>query len=113
MSSYAEVDAIIAKWVEAVGSALNTEWADEPARFFYIPGDPPFECFQISVDPPKDGSIRVHARAVDTNDDTEDELKESWKEQQAELDNMLASAVHTVTRWKARVRKAPDPASPW
>jgi hypothetical protein len=113
MSPYAEVDPIIEKWVERLGSKLLLEWADRPARWFHIPGDPPFECFQISIDPPSSGRISVHARAVDTNDDIEDELELSWTGQVAELDAMMAAAVDRIAIWKPRQRKKPDPPSPW
>jgi hypothetical protein len=113
MSPYSEVDSVIAKWVEILGSKLRTEWADQSARFFYTPGDPPFECFQISIDPPREGQITVYAHAVDTNDDTDDELAASWAGQVGELDGMLASAVGTISAWKRRRRTKPDPPSPW
>jgi hypothetical protein len=61
-----------------LGSALVYEWNGEPARFFYAPGDPPFECFQISVERVEPREVAVYARAVDTNDDTENELARSW-----------------------------------
>lgn len=110
---YAEVDAVIAKWVGALGATLSTQWDNAPARFFYTSGDPPFECFQISVDPPSDGQVSVYAIAVDTNDDTDDELTASWIGRIAEIDAMLAKAVDTVEGWKRRKRKKPDPPSPW
>jgi hypothetical protein len=59
MSAYAEVDDVITEWVKATGSKLFTEWADAPARYFHIPGDPPFECFQVSVRPPEEGRTSV------------------------------------------------------
>ncbi|RYY33077.1 MAG: hypothetical protein EOP59_18165, partial [Sphingomonadales bacterium] len=71
---YTDLDAVIAKWVAHFGSTLFTQWGGEAARFFYIPGDPPFECFQISVERANPGQVAVHARAVDTNDGTESEL---------------------------------------
>jgi hypothetical protein len=113
MSAYADVDGVIAGWVEATGSTLFTEWAHAPARYFHIPGDPPFECFQISVQPPENGRTAVLARAIDTNDDGEAQMDQSWEGPIGELDAMLRTAVATVGEWKARVRKAPDPLSPW
>ena len=73
MNGYADVDGVIAKWVRSADSTLYTEWADAPARFFHIHGDPPFECFQISVQAPEGGLTAVTARAIDTNDDTDEE----------------------------------------
>lgn len=111
MSVYAELDPVIDKWVVALGSKLFTEWAGEPARFFYTPGDAPFEVFQISIGPPEDGRVNVLARAVDTNDDAEDEMDRTWEGPVGELDQMLGTAVATIENWKARTRKRP--ASPW
>jgi hypothetical protein len=112
-SPYTEVDAVIAKWVATVGSTLSRKWADKPARFFYMGGDAPFECFQISVGPPSEGQVSVNAHAVDTNDDTEEELTAYWVGRVADVDAMLAKAVETVESWKRRDRKRPDPPSPW
>jgi len=111
MSNYSEIDPIIEKWVAALGTRLITEWSDAPARFFYTPGDPFFECFQISVDPPESGRTSVHARAVDTNDDTDDELTRSWTGSVADFDSMMNVAVETISAWKSRSRKKPDPLS--
>ena len=113
MSAYAEVDEVIAEWVDATGSTLFTEWADAPARYFYIPGDPPFECFQVSVQPPENGRTAVLARAIDTNDDTDAEMDQTWEGCVGELEAMLRTAVGTIDQWKARTRKTPDPPSPW
>ena len=113
MQTYEKLDPVIDKWVAILGTKLFTEWADRPARFFYTPGDPPFECFQISVTPPKWGRVKVHARAVDTNDDVERELEQSWTGSIADLDGMLAAAVKAINVWKTRTRQRPDPPSPW
>jgi hypothetical protein len=113
MSNYAAVDGIIDTWVKETGSTLFTEWAGAPARFFYVPGDPPFECFQVSVLPPKNGRTAVAARAIDTNDDTEQEMDQTWEGPLAQLNEMLGTALATIERWKVRERKKPDPTSPW
>ena len=106
MNPYADVDGVIDAWVRASGSSLSTEWDGRPARFFHIPGAPPFECFQVSVDPPQDGLVAVTARAVDTNDDTEHEMDQTWDGSVAELDAMLAIAIATVRQWRDRERSA-------
>lgn len=113
MSSFADIDGVIAKWVRAADTSLYTEWADAPARFFHIPGDPPFECFQISVAVPEGGRTAVTARAIDTNDDTDDQMEKTWQGPIDDLDAMLGAAVTLVGTWKARERLKPDPASPW
>ena len=105
MNPYDEIDETIDAWVKATGSHLFTEWADKPARFFHIPGNPPHECFQISITPPADGNIRVVAAAIDTNDDSEMDLEQVWEGPVAGLDGMLASAKATIERWKIRPQR--------
>lgn len=112
MSGYADVDDVIDKWVRSTGSSLFTEWADAPARFFHVPGDPPFECFQVSVHPPVDGRTGVTARAIDTNDNTEETMDQTWEGPTGELDWMLGAAMALIEKWKGRERNAPDPPSP-
>jgi hypothetical protein len=111
MSAYAEVDHVIAAWVKSTSSTLFTEWADAPSRYFHIPGDPPFECFQIVVFPPGEGNVTVQAASIDTNDEAE--MMQVWEGPVGSLNEMLAVAVDTVERWKARERNSPDPPSPW
>lgn len=113
MGGFADIDGVIAKWVRAVDTTLHTQWADAPARFFYIPGDPPFECFQINVQAPEGGHISVTARAMDTNDDTDEQMDRTWQGPIGDLDGMLGAAVALVETWKERERRRPDPASPW
>ncbi len=99
-SSYASVDDVIRRWAEASGSPLFTEWANEPARFFYLTGLRDFECFQISISPPSPGDITVTARSVDTNDD--EELERTWNGSPTDLAAMLASAIAEIELWKHR-----------
>jgi hypothetical protein len=113
MSSYAEIDPIIEKWVAALDTKLFTEWADAPARFFHTSGDPPFECFQISVDAPENDRVAVYAAAIDTNDGTDEKLVQSWTGSIADFDSMMSVAVATVSAWKSRRREKPDPGSLW
>jgi hypothetical protein len=113
MSSYAAVDAVIDSWVKATGSTLFTEWAGVPRRYFHIPGDPPFECFQVSVEPPENGRVVVFARAIDTNDDTEEGMNQRWEGSLAQLNEMLRNALSVIEVWKMRERTKPDPTSPW
>lgn len=110
---YAQLDEAIESCVRSQGSVLFREWADKPARFFYLPGDPPFECFQININLIRDGSIAVLARAIDTNDDTEDEMEWCWQGEFEDLPRMLTAAVDVIGLWKRRLRKQPDPPSPW
>lgn len=102
MDDYACVDRVIDAWVNAAGSTLYTEWAGKPARFFHVPGAPPFECFQVSVGSPSAGRVAVLARSIDTNDDAE--LERAWEGPVGELDAMLADAMATVETWRARAQ---------
>lgn len=45
MTGYEDVDAIIAAWASANVKRLFNEWAGKPARFAYLPGLRPLECF--------------------------------------------------------------------
>jgi len=100
------MDFAIEASVKANGSTLFTEWAGEPARFLHLPGHPPYQCFQISVDPPRAGYVAVLARSIDTNDG--DELQERWKAPVGELDDLLAKAVQTVQAWRDRLQRSDD-----
>lgn len=87
---------------ESDSSTLFTRSADQPARFFHIPGKAPFECFQVSVGMLSVGTVTVLARAIDTNDDSETELEQLWQGSVAELDAMLAAAIAAIETWKER-----------
>ena len=101
---YAELDPLIQKWVKLTGSALFTQHSDgQPARYFHLPGFPPFECFQIVVFPPKQGKVVVQAASIDTNDDAE--MLKLWDGPTETLDNLLRQAVATIEQWKVRVQK--------
>ena len=113
MSGYADVDDVIDAWVKSTGSTLFTEWAGAPARFFHVPGDPPFECFQVSVRQPEDGRTAVIARAIDANDNTDERMDQTWEGSIAQLDEMLEAALATIGKLKLRDRTRPDLASPW
>ncbi len=106
MTDYSEVDGVIDHWVRATGSTLCSEWAGKSARFFYLPGEPPFECFQISIDPPETGRLAVLARSIDTNDDSE--MEQTWEGPIENLDTMLRSAIAAIEVWKTRDKMRHD-----
>ena len=113
MNPYADIDDIIAARVKLSGSEIFTEWAGEPARFFHLSGDPPFDHFQISIAVPKAGRTKVTACAIDTNDNTEEEMNQTWEGPTEDIDSLLRVAMTTVEGWKARKRISPNPPSPW
>ncbi|WP_404710311.1 hypothetical protein [Sphingomonas sp. MMS24-J13] len=100
MTAYAEVDPAIDAWALATVKKLFTERADQPARFAYLPGLRPFECFQISIDPPLAGRVAVSARSVDTDD--ESEFDERWEGPTDALPILLEKATATVQTWVNR-----------
>ena len=100
MTPYAEVDPIIDAWATATVQKLFTEWAERPARFAYLPGLRPFECFQISIDQPLDGRVAVLARSVDTDD--ESEFEQRWEGAIEALSAMLDEATNRVRIWVNR-----------
>jgi len=102
MTAYASIDGAIDAWVEANGLMLFTEWADRPARFVHVPGKPPFECFQISIEPPTAARVAVYARSIDTNDGAE--LEHSWEGSPSTLAGMLDSAIAMTTHWRERAQ---------
>lgn len=101
MTAYTEVDPIIDAWAQAKVKKLFSEWAGRPARFAYLTGLRPFECFQISIDAPLFGRITVHARSVDTDD--ESEFEQCWEGPTTTLSAMLEDATGTVQEWVNRV----------
>jgi len=103
MTGYEDVDATIAAWAKANVKKLFDEWAGKPARFAYLPGLRPFECFQISVQPPCAGCITVSANSVDTDDDSEHH--QTWEGPVDSLATMLKEATETVRLW---VNRSPE-----
>jgi hypothetical protein len=77
MDAYRNIDGIIERKVRDTGSTLFSEWAGEPSRFFHLPGDPPWECFQVVIFPPEQGAVVVQAASIDTNDGAE--MLEVWQ----------------------------------
>ena len=99
--------------VRTHGTTLFKGEAASHRRYFHLPGDPPFECFQVVIEPPSASRIEVWAFAIDTNDDTEEEMEQSWEGPVENLSGLLASAIDTIEIWKGRKRNKPDPPSPW
>jgi hypothetical protein len=100
MTGYDEVDATIAAWASTNVKKLFEEWAGKPARFAYLPGLRPLECFQIWVQPPLAGRIVVSAASVDTDDDSEHHR--TWEGQMDSLATMLNDATAAVREWANR-----------
>jgi len=101
MTAYEDVDATIEAWAKSNVGKLFDEWAGEPARFAYLPGLRPLECFQISIQPPSAGRIAVSADSVDTDDDSEHH--QTWEGPLESLATMLEEATETVRLWVNRL----------
>ncbi len=99
LSAYAEIDAVIERWVERDRLTLCREWQGE-ARFWYTSRGG--ECFQISVDRPVKGWVTVHARSVDTDDDAE--LQGEWSIRSDALERALVAANRLIDLWADRSR---------
>ena len=102
MTAYADVDRVIDAWARANVKKLFNEWAGAAARFAYLPGLRPFECFQISIEAPLAGRVAVLACSVDTDDGSE--FEQRWEGATTTLATMLDTATDTVGRW---VHRAP------
>jgi hypothetical protein len=100
MTGYEDVDATIAAWANANVKKLFDRWAGKPARFAYLPGLRPLECFQIWVQPPSAGWIVVSAASVDTDDDSEH--FRTWDGPVNDLAVMLDNATAAVREWANR-----------
>lgn len=100
MTGFEDVDETIAAWANSNVKKLFDDWAGKPARFAYLPGLRPLECFQIWVQPPSAGWIVVAATSVDTDDDSEHHR--TWEGPVNSLANMLNDATAVVREWANR-----------
>lgn len=100
MNPYLIIDAQLDRRAAENGWTVFKEWADAPTRFFYLGESAPWDCFQVSIDPPIAGAVVVAARSVDTNDDQE--FEQTWRGRVTEFDNLLISAVASIETWKSR-----------
>jgi hypothetical protein len=100
MNPYSIIDAQLDHRAAENGWTVFREWADAPARFFYVGGNAPWDCFQVSIDPPAAGALAVTARSVDTSDGQE--FEQTWRGGVAEFDRLLTSAVAVIETWKSR-----------
>lgn len=100
MTIYDEADTTINAWAKANVKKLFVEWAGEQARFAYLPGLRPFECFQISIEPPVSGHIAVNAHSIDTDDGSE--FEQRWEGRLEDLSVMLENATSAVRGWANR-----------
>jgi hypothetical protein len=99
VSPYAEIDETIERWVRRNELSLLREWNRE-ARFWYVSHGP--ECFQLSIDQPSNGLVKVLARSIETDDDAE--LTGEWLVEIGDLEKALAAATSNIGQWARRAR---------
>jgi hypothetical protein len=94
--SYASVDPQIQAWVRSHSLVLGTSFGGREARFAHV-SSKAGDCFQMWIEPPADGQIRVHAALVDGQ-----RLNEPSRDRHvpiSDLDAALEDAFATVTGW--------------
>jgi hypothetical protein len=93
---YSAIDTVLHAWVKAHSKKLFTSVAGRQDRFFYVSSDRG-ECFQISIDAPKEASVAVDAWTIETLDDRE--LHERWTVPIDDLYRTLDLALKKVHEW--------------
>jgi hypothetical protein len=94
--TYRDVDQYINAWAERNSLKLQTSWAGQAARFAYV-SSKAGECFQISIEPPIDGYISIHASCVEGR--REDHPPEDWMYPTEDIAGALEEVFQTVTAW--------------
>jgi hypothetical protein len=96
MPDYASIDPVIAQWAAEHRCSLFTEWAGCEARFVYL-SSRSGECFQISIEPPSNEQVQVHAYYIEGPRDIEPEQR--WCVGTSDLNPALEAAFDTVIEW--------------
>lgn len=94
--SYASVDPQIRAWAQRHRLKLFTSFADRESRFAYV-SSKAGDCFQMWIEPPADGQIRVHTALVDGQ--WLNEPATDWHVPISEIDAALEDAFATVVGW--------------
>lgn len=96
MAGYASIDPAILRWVRKNHFSLFTQWAGREARFVYLSSQAG-ECYQISIEPPTDQHVAVHAFYVEGMREIEPE--QNWFVTVSDLGSTLDEAFDTVSTW--------------
>jgi hypothetical protein len=99
--SYSAVDPIIEAWTRAHSLTLFTSVAGQERRFCYTSSSKG-ECYQVSIEPPRDTEVIVHAWSIETMDDVE--MHEEWKSTVANLRPTLEAALARIHEWMTRLQ---------
>lgn len=92
--SYSELDDTLRKWAAENQLVMQTEFAGQDRRFLYLSSSSG-ETYQISVDEPEGGAVRIHVSAVETADDMEAHLE--WFVPIHQLSAALDTAKKTIS----------------
>lgn len=96
MADYASIDPAIQRWAKQHKLSIGTEWAGGESRFVYV-SSVAGECFQIWVEDPTEGQVKLHAACIEGR--MESEPQTSWLLTEADLDGALENALQTVFGW--------------
>lgn len=97
MSIYAAIDPAIEYWAKKHSLILNSSpWRGSEARCVWLSSDGG-ECFQIWVEPPAEGVVRVYASGVESRRD--DDPPRDWTVPVEEAAVALESAYELVLEW--------------
>ena len=99
--SYSAVDPIIEAWTKAHSLTLFTSVAGQERRFCYT-SSAKGECFQVSIEQPRNAEVIVHAWSIETIDDVE--MHEEWISTVANLRPALDAALAKIREWMTRAR---------
>lgn len=94
--TYEEVDRHITAWADKHSLKLLTSWHERPARFAYV-SSKAGECFQISIDAPQDGYIRVMVTCIEGR--AEDHPPDDWRYPKEDIAEALEEVYQTVMAW--------------
>lgn len=96
--SYSDIDSIIFQWADKHSLKLVKSWARGQTRCAYL-SSVTGECFQIWIDPPRDGGVNVHAACVTGR--TESDPPVDWQTDSMHLAVTLDEAMLSVRKLMA------------
>lgn len=109
MSSYVAIDPQIKLWVEKHTLILNsTPWAGAESRCVWLSSEAG-ECFQIWIEPPFEGLVRLHAAGVESRRD--DDPPQVWLVPVGEVASALEQAYQLVLEWMKPAKHYHPPAA--
>jgi hypothetical protein len=94
--SYAGVDAEILTWAKRHSLTLFTSDGDREARFAYV-SSKAGDCFQISIAPPTEGAVELHAFGV--TGQWLNDPEQHWKVPISNLKAAMEEAFGAVLGW--------------